>query len=84
MRERNFFHRSSALSVRKSPLVSNLASVDVDAVMAALGCDRLRAQLGYLVPDQYTNVMVVSSHEQTQQRHRGQRAGAHTALPAGT
>jgi hypothetical protein len=33
MSERNFFHRSSAQTVREPRVVNDLASTDVDAVM---------------------------------------------------
>jgi hypothetical protein len=54
MRERNFFHRSSAQAVREPRVVNDLASTDVDAVMqiAAPRCDKVRTQRGFLVPDQ--------------------------------
>jgi hypothetical protein len=52
--ERNFFHRSSAQTVREPRVVNDLASTDVDAVMqiAAPRCDKVRTQRGFLVPDQ--------------------------------
>ena len=54
MSERNFFHRSSAQTVREPRVVNDLASTDVDAVMqiASPRCDKVRAQRGFLVPDQ--------------------------------
>jgi hypothetical protein len=54
MSERNFFHRSSAQTVHEPRVVNDLASTDVDAVMqiAAPGCDKVRTQRGFLVPDQ--------------------------------
>jgi hypothetical protein len=54
MSERNFFHRSSAQTVRKPRVVNDLASTDVDAMMqiAAPRCDKVRTQRGFLVPDQ--------------------------------
>jgi len=54
MSERNFFHRSSAQTVREPRVVNDLASTDVDAVMqiAAPRCDKVRTQRGFLVPDQ--------------------------------
>jgi hypothetical protein len=54
MSERNFFHRSSAQTVREPRVVNDLASTDVDAVMqiAAPGCDKVRTQRGFFVPDQ--------------------------------
>src|SRR5882724_2881938 len=54
MSERNFFHRSSAQTVREPRVVNDLASTDVDAVMqiAAPGCDKVRTQRGFLVADQ--------------------------------
>ena len=54
MSERNFFHRSPVQTVRESRVVNDLASTDVDAVMqiAAPGCDKVRAQRGFLVVDQ--------------------------------
>ena len=54
MSERNFFHRSSAQSMREPRVVHELASTDVDAVMqiAAPRCDKVRAQRGFLVPEQ--------------------------------
>jgi hypothetical protein len=54
MSERNFFHRSSAQTVREPRVVNDLASTDVDAVMqvAAPGRDKVRAQRGFFVPDQ--------------------------------
>jgi hypothetical protein len=54
MSERNFFHRSSAQAVCEARVVNDLASTDVDAVMqiAAPRCDKVRAQRGFLVPDQ--------------------------------
>jgi hypothetical protein len=54
MSERNFFHRSSAQTVRESRVVNDLASADVDAVMqiAAPRCDKVRTQRRFLVPDQ--------------------------------
>ena len=55
MSERNFFHRSSAQTVREPRVMNDLASTDVDAVMqiAEPVCDKVRAQRGFLVPDQY-------------------------------
>jgi len=54
MSERNFFHRSSAQTVREPRVVNDLAGTDVDAVMqiAAPRCDKVRTQRGFLVPDQ--------------------------------
>ena len=54
MSERNFFHRSSAQTMREPRVVHDLASTDVDAVMqiTAPRCDKVRAQRGFLVPDQ--------------------------------
>jgi hypothetical protein len=54
MSERNFFHRSSAQTVREPRVVNDLASTDVDAVMqiAAPRCDKVRTQRGFSVPDQ--------------------------------
>jgi hypothetical protein len=54
MSERNFFHRSSAQTVRESRVVNDLAGTDVDAVMqiAAPRCDKVRTQRGFVVPDQ--------------------------------
>jgi len=54
MSERNFFHRSSAHTVREPRVVNDLASTDVDAVMqiAAPRCDKVRTQRGFSVPDQ--------------------------------
>jgi len=54
MSERNFFHRSSAQTVREPRVVNDLASTDVDAVMqiAAPRCDKVRTQRGFMVPDQ--------------------------------
>jgi hypothetical protein len=54
MSERNFFHRSSTQTVREPRVVNDLASTDVDAVMqiAAPGCDKVRTQRRFLVPDQ--------------------------------
>jgi len=54
MSERNFFHRSSAQTVREPRVVNDLASTDVDAVMqiAAPRCDKVRTQRGFLVSDQ--------------------------------
>jgi hypothetical protein len=72
MSERNFFHRSSAQTVREPRVVNDLASTDVDAVMqiAAPRCDKVRTQRGFLLSDQepVANVMVVSSPEQTHGR----------------
>jgi hypothetical protein len=55
MRERNFFHRPSAQTVREPRVVNDLASTDVDAVMqiAAPGSNKVRTQRGFLIPDQY-------------------------------
>jgi hypothetical protein len=55
MSERNFFHRPPAQTVREPRVVNDFASTDVDAVMqiAAPGCDKVRTQRGFLVPDQY-------------------------------
>jgi len=52
--ERNFFHRSSAQTVRAPRVVNDLASADGDAEMqiAAPRCDKLRTQRGFFVPDQ--------------------------------
>jgi hypothetical protein len=52
--ERNFFHRSSAQTVREPRVVNDRASTDVDAVMqiATPRCDKVRTQRGFLVPDQ--------------------------------
>ena len=69
MSERNFFHRSSAQTVREPRIVNDLASANVDAVMqiAAPGCDEVRAQRRFEVPDQKpvaeTNIMITSSAE---------------------
>jgi hypothetical protein len=54
MKERNFFHRSSAQTVREPRVVNDRASTDVDAVMqiTAPRCDKVRTQRGFLVPDQ--------------------------------
>ena len=54
MSERNFFHRSSAQTVREPRVVNDLASTDVDAVMqiAAPRYDKVRTQRGFSVPDQ--------------------------------
>jgi hypothetical protein len=54
MSERNFFHRSSAQTVRESRVVNDLAGTDVDAVMqiAAPRCDKVRTQRGFSVADQ--------------------------------
>jgi AraC family transcriptional regulator len=54
MSERNFLHRSSAQTVRAPRVVNDLASTDVDAVMriATPGCDKVRTQRGFFVPDQ--------------------------------
>jgi hypothetical protein len=54
MSQRNFFHRSSAQTVREPRVVNDLASTDVDAVMqiAAPRCDNVRTQRGFLVSDQ--------------------------------
>jgi hypothetical protein len=54
MSERNFFHRSSAQTVREPRIVNDLASADVDAVMQITKprCDKVRTQRGLLVPDQ--------------------------------
>jgi hypothetical protein len=54
MSERNLFHRFSAQTARASWVMHDLASTDVDAVMqiAAPRCDKVRAQRGFLVPDQ--------------------------------
>ena len=54
MSERNFFHLSSAQTVREPRVVNDLASTDVDAVMqvTAPRCDNVRTQRGFLVPDQ--------------------------------
>jgi hypothetical protein len=54
MSERNFFHRSSAQTVRAPRVVNDLAGTDVDAVMqiAPPRCDKVRTQRGFLVPDQ--------------------------------
>ena len=54
MSERNFFHRSSAQTVREPRVVNDLASTDVDAVMQinTPRCDKVRTQRGLLVPDQ--------------------------------
>ena len=51
--ERNFFHRSSAQTVREPRVVNDLAGTDVDAVMqiAAPRCDKVRTQRRFLVPD---------------------------------
>ena len=87
MRERNFFHRSSAQTVREPRVVNDLASTDVDAVMqiAAPRCDKVRTQRGFLVPDQEpVSVMVVSSPEQAHGSvYRTLGARAHSPLPAG-
>jgi hypothetical protein len=66
MSARNFFHRSSAQTVREPRVVSDLASTEVDAVMqiAAPNCDRVRTQRGFLVFDQDPNLMIVSTPEQ--------------------
>jgi hypothetical protein len=54
MSVRNFFHRSSAQTVREPRVVNDLASTDVDAVMeiAAPRCDKVRTQRGFLGADQ--------------------------------
>src|SRR5260370_5721091 len=54
MSERNFFHRSSAQTVREPRVVNDVASTDVDAVMqiAAPRCDKVRTQRGFSVPGQ--------------------------------
>jgi hypothetical protein len=54
MSERNFFHRSSAQTVREPRIVNDLASTDVDAVMQITTPrrDKVRTQRGLLVPDQ--------------------------------
>jgi hypothetical protein len=54
MSDRNFFHRSSAQTVREPRIVNDLASTDVDAVMQITTPrrDKVRTQRGLLVPDQ--------------------------------
>jgi hypothetical protein len=54
MSERNFFHRSSAQTVREPRIVNDLASTDVDAVMQITTPrrDKVRTQRGLLVSDQ--------------------------------
>ena len=65
--ERNFFHRSTAQTVRETRVVNDLASADVDAVMqiAATGRDEVRTQRRFLVTgQQLIDIIVVSSSEQ--------------------
>jgi hypothetical protein len=54
MSERNLFHRPSAQTVREPRVVNDFASADVDVVMqtVAPGCDTVRTQRGFLLPDQ--------------------------------
>ena len=67
MSERNFFHRSSAQTVREPRVVNDLASTDVDAVMqiAAPRCDKVRTQRGFSVPDQEPVASELPARERT-------------------
>jgi hypothetical protein len=67
MSERNFFHRSSAQTVREPRVVNDLASANVDAVMqiASPGCDKVRTQRGFLVPNQGPVASELPARERT-------------------
>jgi hypothetical protein len=84
MSERNFFHRSSAQTVRVPRVVNDLAGTDVDAVMqiAPPRCDKVRTQRGFLVPDQeaVASELPAKTHGSVT---AALRVRAHSALPTG-